>query len=93
MAVFLASAFVLVGLVIFYIKVFLNFNKIKEINKEIEEWQEELGRVEIDNIRGVNEVHWKIDLGNEARKQKRLEQEIKKIKQREKQFIRRNFYL
>ena len=61
----------------FYIKVFLNFNKIKEINKEIEEWQEELGRVEIDNIRGVNEVHWKIDLGNEARKQKRLEQEIK----------------
>jgi len=76
----LVSVSILGGSIFFYIKIYFNARKIREINEKIEEKQKELDRVEIDDVRGTDQMCYKIDLGNEARDKKRLEQKIDRLK-------------
>ena len=64
----LASVFVVIGSIIFYLKIYSNAKKIREKNRRIEEHQEKLSQVELDNIGSIVEI----DLTGEKEKSKRI---------------------
>ena len=78
----LASVAALIGLMIFYIKIYFNAKKIKGINKEIEKIQTKLDSNEIDNIKGVYGIDLDV-MGYEQKYKRSLEQCVQKL-QREK---------
>ena len=81
----LVSAVAFAGLIIFYIKIYLNIKEIKNINKKIEEGYAKLDKNEIDNIKGMDEMN--IDFnGDQQRYKTSLKQQIKKW-QREKSYL------
>lgn len=86
LSIFLVSVFVSIGLVVFYFKVFLNFNNIKEKNKIIEKIQKELDDDEIDNIKGTWQIGFEDTDGSRARRRKGLEQKNQKL-EREKKYL------
>lgn len=84
-ALSLVSVVAFVGLVIFYIKIYLNVKKIKVINKKIEEGYTELDKNEIYNITGMNATYT-VSNGYQERYKTSLKQQIKR-RQREKNYL------
>ena len=81
----IVSIVAFVGLIIFYIKIYLNIEEIKNINKKIEEGYAKLDENKINNIKGIDEIN--IDFnGDQKRHKTSLKLQIKKW-QREKNYL------